>query len=244
MSVMRVAVSLQERLQPQHVGRLRLADQRGPACARFDQPDPAQDQGTQNPLAEIRLGDDQRAQLLRRHQQRLGVFFGVPVHQRMAPGQLRDLGKKMPRTLARDGHDVPQAVALADRDDAFQHDEHAGARLAGREQAGAALVAAHVAETTDARDFRFRQHREHLVPTAGECAGVVVVCHGIGARGGIAATVDNRSRGRVPIPDYHPVPAPAAKRSAGASRSRQARGVARSMMAAQFTSRGSVPKLR
>ncbi len=62
------AVSAQEILQAQQVGRLRLADQHRSAGAGLDERDPAQDQCADDAFAKVRFGDDQRAQLFRRHQ--------------------------------------------------------------------------------------------------------------------------------------------------------------------------------
>jgi hypothetical protein len=52
-----------------------------PARAGLDQRHAAQDQRAHDALAEVGLGDDQRAQLLGRHDQRLDVFVGVAIDQ-------------------------------------------------------------------------------------------------------------------------------------------------------------------
>src|SRR5205823_11122543 len=108
---MRRTVPLQKSLQTQHTGRLRLTDQRGPAGAGFDEPDPTQDQGADDALAKIRLGDDQRAQLFRWHQQRLDVSLGVRVDQGVASGEGRDFGDEMASTASPKGCDMAEAVA-------------------------------------------------------------------------------------------------------------------------------------
>ena len=85
---------------------MRLTNQHGPAAAGFDETDPAQDQGADDTFTEVGLGDDQRAQLSRHHQKRLGAFFSVPVHEGVAPGEGRNFGDKLTRTPTRDGHDM------------------------------------------------------------------------------------------------------------------------------------------
>ncbi len=72
------------------------ADQHRAADAALDQADPAQDQRAHDALAELGLGDQQRAQFLRRDQQRLDVALGMAVDQRDAAGELADLGQKLP----------------------------------------------------------------------------------------------------------------------------------------------------
>ena len=73
-----------------------------PPVAALDQIDPAQDQRAHDALAEFGLGDQQRAQLIRRNQQRLDVALGMAVDQREAAGKLADLGEKLPRPLVDD----------------------------------------------------------------------------------------------------------------------------------------------
>ena len=118
------------------VGRLRPPDQHRPAGAGLDQPDAAQDQRAHDALAEVGLGDDQRAQLLRRRRAAPRRRPPRAVDQRRrGPTACRPRPMNWPRPWRDDRHDVAQAVALADRDRALQHDEHAGPGLAGGEQA-------------------------------------------------------------------------------------------------------------
>jgi hypothetical protein len=58
--------------------RGRIADQHRAAVAALDQRDPAQDQRARDALAEIGLGDQQRAQVRRIDQQHLDVGLGRP----------------------------------------------------------------------------------------------------------------------------------------------------------------------
>ena len=129
---MRMVVAAQEVLQAQELRGIRLAHEHGTAGAGFEQPDPAQDQRADDALAEGGLGDDQRAQLRRRHEERLDILFGDGVRQRVATGQERHLAGKLPRLEAHDGNRKAMAVALTDRHDALQHDEHARAPVRPR----------------------------------------------------------------------------------------------------------------
>ena len=78
------------------------ADQHRPADAALDQADAAQDQRAHDALAEIGFGDQQRAQFVRRDQQRLDIALGMAVDQRDAAGELADLGQKLPGALVDD----------------------------------------------------------------------------------------------------------------------------------------------
>ena len=172
--MMRMAVAGEKALQPHHVAERGRADQHRTADAALDQADPAQDQRAHDALAEIGFGDQQRAQPLRRNQQRLDVALGVAVDQRDAAGELADLGEKLAGPLIDHRRDVAEAVALGDRDMARQHDEHAGPGLAGLEQRLAVLEAAQFAEPAHARDFVRRQRRKGLLVARkrkGNCAG-------------------------------------------------------------------------
>ena len=145
--------------------RIRRPDQHRAADAALDHADPAQDQRAHDALAEIGFGNQQRAQSLRRNQERLDVALGVAVDQRGAAGELTDFGEKLTRSLVDHRRDVTEAIALGNRDMAGQHDEHARSGLAGLEQHLAVLVGSDIAEPAHARDFLRRQRRECLLMT-------------------------------------------------------------------------------
>lgn len=94
--MMRLAVAGEEALQPHHACRMRRTDQHHAADAALEQIDPAQDQRAHDALAEFGLGDQQRAQPLRRQQQRLDIAFGAAVDQRRPSGELAQLRPKLP----------------------------------------------------------------------------------------------------------------------------------------------------
>ena len=137
---MRNAVAGEEALQADDAAGILRPDQHRTADAALDQADPAQDQRAHDALAEIGFGDQERAQSLRRNQQRFDVAFGMAVDQRDAARELADLGEKLTRPLIDHRRDMAKAVALGDRDMAGQHHEHAGSGLAGLEQPFAVLV--------------------------------------------------------------------------------------------------------
>ena len=171
--MVRLAVARQEILQPRHVAERRRADQHHTAGPALDQIDPAQDQRAHDALAEFGLRDQQRAQLIRRNQQRFDVALGMAVDQREAAGKLADLSEKLPRPLVDDRGDMAKAVALGDRDGAGQHHEHAGTDLAGFEQGVAVPVGAKLPETAHPLDFGIRERRKGLLMARkrdGSCA--------------------------------------------------------------------------
>ena len=141
------------------------------------QADPAQDQRAHDPLAEVRFGDDQRAQLIGRHEQRLDIVVRVRIHQRGATGERPDLAEELAMAVRDERHDVSQPVALAQRHPAAENDEHPGTGLAGGDEALAARVASRRPEAADARDLGIRQLRKHLM-APGHDPGGGIVGHG------------------------------------------------------------------
>jgi hypothetical protein len=79
-----MAVAAQEILQPVQRGIAAVADQHRPAALAFEQADAAQDQRAHDPLAEVGLGDQQRAQPLGRDHQDFAVGGRGRVDQRGA----------------------------------------------------------------------------------------------------------------------------------------------------------------
>ena len=175
--LMRTGIAGQEVLQSPQLGRFRPSHQHRAAGAGFDQCHPTQYQRADNTLAKVCLGDDQRAQLGRRHKNRLQILLGIRVYQRVAAGKLSDLAGKLSSPQAHNGNHATHAVTLAERQSALQYDEHAWASFAGREQAGAALKASHGAKPADARDLRVGKHRKHLIASVRDF-GRRIVGHG------------------------------------------------------------------
>ncbi len=77
-----MAVAAQGGLQPDDLGRVRLADQHGATVLALDQRHATQDQGPDQALAQVGLSDDQRAELAGRPVQRLYGPGCLGLHQR------------------------------------------------------------------------------------------------------------------------------------------------------------------
>ncbi len=159
------AIAGEKALQPNDAAAIRRPDQHRAADAALDQADPAQDQSAHDALAEIGLRHQERAQPIRRNQQRFDLALGVAVDQRDAARELADLADELPRPLIDHRGDVAEAIALGDRNMARQHHEQAGAGLAGFEQAFAIAEMARLAEPAHPRDLLRRQAREGLLET-------------------------------------------------------------------------------
>ena len=228
--MMRLAVARQKILQPRHVAERGRADQHRAADAALDQVDPAQDQRAHDALAEIGFGDQERAQFLRRNQQRLDLALGMAVDQRDAAGELADLGQELPRPLIDDRRDMAEAVALGDRDMARQHHEHARPRLAGFEQHFAVLVDAHLAEPAHAVDFVRRQRRKGLLRARKRKGGRVEWID----RGVVCGHVDTRIPQNESRTGYRPGPFPLASSSAASASSEGAEPASLRPLACDF----------
>jgi hypothetical protein len=88
----------------------------------FDQSDTAENQGAHDPLAEVGLRDEQRAQLLRRNDEGVDRTLGVRVDEGRASGQLRQLAEEAAGFVCDDRVTPTQLVApthddLARKDD-------------------------------------------------------------------------------------------------------------------------------
>ena len=125
----------------------------GTADAALDQADPAQDQRAHDALAEIGFGDQQRAQFLRRDQQRLDLAFGMAVDQRDAAGELADLGQELARPLIDHRRDMAEPVALGDRDMPDSTTNMPGPGLPVSNSVSPCLIGAQLAEAAHAVDF-------------------------------------------------------------------------------------------
>src|SRR5262249_1078221 len=133
-------VSGKKILEAQKLRRLWPADQHRAAGAGFDQSNATQDQRAHDPLAKVRLGDDQRAQLLGWHEQRLDIIVRMSVNERRTTRQRSALAEKLAMGVRDERNDMTQSVALAQRDAALQDDEHAGPGLACGNQSLAADI--------------------------------------------------------------------------------------------------------
>ena len=158
-----MAVARQESFQPEDVGVAVPADDDRAAGAGLDQADPPQDQRAHDPLAELRLGDEQGAQPVRRDHQRLDLAQRMGVDQRRLARQLGELADEGARAV---GDDELARVAVpavpGDVDLAGQDQGQSVAALAGTHQHVAVGESAKAAEAPKPLDFRRRQRRIHL----------------------------------------------------------------------------------
>jgi hypothetical protein len=161
--LVRLEVAREERLQPDKMGRSSGTDEHGAARTGLEQPRATQDERAHDPLAQVRFRDDQRAQLFGRHQHGLAIVFGVGIHERMAPRELRDFARELAAALRHDWNAVAHPVALADGDASLDDQEHSRCRLAGGEQARATREPHHATESLDPLDLAVGQHGKHLV---------------------------------------------------------------------------------
>ena len=132
--MVRMAVAGEEIPKPQHVGRMGRADQHKAAGRALDEADPPQDERADDALAEIGLGDQERADLGRWNEDGFHLSLRPAVDQRIAAGELADLGEELPGALLEDRRDVAKPVALRDGDMAGKQHEHARRRPAGFEE--------------------------------------------------------------------------------------------------------------
>jgi hypothetical protein len=159
----RMAVARQEALQHHEPGVTAVADQNRAARALFDQRHAPQNQRAHDALAQFGLGDDQRAQLVRRNQQSVDRVDSHAVDQRGPTGQLTDFSEKMLGAMFCNQNFAPDAIALVNLHAPTQHHKHAWAGVAGFEQQLTGFPVAHFAESAQTIDFRAGEFGEHLM---------------------------------------------------------------------------------
>ena len=96
-----VTVAPQEIDEAEDVAVRLIADDDRPGTG-FDQADPAQDQGAHDAFANVGLGDEQRAEAVRRDDHGLNVRQRIDVNQRRTARQLRELSHEGAATVDRD----------------------------------------------------------------------------------------------------------------------------------------------
>ncbi len=161
-AIVRVGVARQEPDQAQHVAIPRPADDDRPAGAGLDEPDAAQDERAHDALAELGLGDEQRAQSLRRNQQRLDVAPGVGIDERGTAGQLGEFAHERPDVVRDDNLRHRRLAPAGDGGVARENDRKAVAGFAEPHDRSARIEAAQLAEAPQPVDLGGLEHREHL----------------------------------------------------------------------------------
>ncbi len=92
-------------------------------------------------LAQVGLGDHERAQPFGCNQERFHVTERDAIDEGRCPRQLSDFGSELADTMLDERKLMAKAVAAHDPDCACKHNEHAGRRLASLEQPRAVAIA-------------------------------------------------------------------------------------------------------
>ena len=193
--VVGISVALEEVAQAQHRGRLRIANQDRARRMALEETDPPQDQRADDALAEIGLRNDQRAQLLRRNEQRLERVLRIRIDSACRPDSDATSATKWPRwRRGGDADTRPSPLRCVTTTVPSRTTNMPGAGSPAANSRSPGPVAADGAELADACDLAVGQHRVHLVlagrrrlsavaRTLLHCAGVVDHGGGFGNNG-------------------------------------------------------------
>lgn len=162
----RIAVAIEEALEPQHVRIVGAADNDRATDAGLKHFGAAQDQGSHDPLAEFGLGDQQCAHLLRIKEQRLARPARHRVRERRPTGELRSLTENAAGPEAGNELALAQSVVPANIDRAVEDQRQAGPDFADRGQRLARRQTVHHAESAGALDIVGVQRRIDLIVPA------------------------------------------------------------------------------
>src|SRR5258707_61267 len=110
-ALMRMSVAAEKALQTKHVAVLSTADDHRPARPRLQKADAAQNERAHDPLAEFRLGDQQRPQSIRRDDQGLDGFARACIDQCRPASELRQLAQELAGAMGDDGCAVAQVTS-------------------------------------------------------------------------------------------------------------------------------------
>jgi hypothetical protein len=158
--VVRIAIPGEKALNPDYVRGAGRADQDGAGGATLKQGHSSEDERAHDALAELRFGDQQRAQTLGGNEQALDIAPCCAVGDRRAPRKLTGLAREVTCALFDHWRHMAQAVALDDRHEALEHDEHAGAELSSLEQLLPVGVVAQRSIAPQSVDFARSQRRK------------------------------------------------------------------------------------
>ena len=174
--MMRIAVPGEKALNPDHVRGVRRADQHGAGGAAFEQGHASKNERPHDALAEVGFGDQESTQAFGRDEQCLDVALRRSVDKRRARGKLADVREELTGALLGDRRHVAQAVALADRHLALEHDEHARADLSRFNEFLAIRIFAQRPVSSQSIDFLRRQLRKRFL-VARDLRGVDGIGH-------------------------------------------------------------------
>ncbi len=161
--MVRMSAPAEEVLEPQHVAVIGAADDDRPGPG-LDQTDAAEDQRAHDLLAEFRLRHQQRAELLRRNDERLDRSLGVGVDQGRAAGELGHLAHERAGAVGDDRVATIELVAPSDGDLAREDDGQPVTDLADLHEGLARAIRPELPEPAQPVDLRRLEGREHLLP--------------------------------------------------------------------------------
>ena len=160
--MVRIAVPGEKPLEADHVRGPCSADQHGAGRAALQQSHPPKNERPHDALAEFGFSDQERTQAFGRDQQSFDVALGRPVDKRRACGKLADIGEELAFALLGDRRQMAQPVALGQRHQALEHDEHAGTDLSRFEQFLAVGIFAYRPVAPQSVDLRRGQRGKRL----------------------------------------------------------------------------------
>src|SRR5262245_41402807 len=164
----RMTVAAEKPLQSKHIAVPAAADDHRSTGSRLEPADATQYQGAHDPLAQLRLRDQQCPQLVRRDDEGLHRSSRLGVSERWPAGEVSKLPHERPCAVRHDRHAVAQSVASDDLDLPSKDNGQPGTDLAYLCQRRPGLIRADLAESTHALDLERLQNGEHLVASSVE----------------------------------------------------------------------------
>ncbi len=166
---MRMTVAAQKALKPQHVAILSVAKDDRSACAGFQDRDAAQNQRAHDAFAKFGFADHQRAQSLRRNDERVYGLLRNSIGQRRAAGQLREFPHEITGTVDDNGRRAFDIATVGDCNLAGEDNHQAGSDLTACQQRFSGRERAQFAEPADALDLqRIEAGKNLIMPLLGD----------------------------------------------------------------------------
>src|SRR5215469_2091484 len=162
-ALMRVAIAAEKALQTKDVAVFRTADDHQSARPRLQETNATQNEGSHDPFAKFRLGDQQCPQSIRRYDQGVNEFARARIRQCRPAGELRQLAQEPAGAMRRNVYAVAQVIVPGDLDLTSQNDAQPSGDVADLGQRFANLKGAHLAEPPDTLDLERLEHGEHLL---------------------------------------------------------------------------------
>ena len=130
-----IAIAPEEALQPDEIGRRRIADENRADPSVLNETDPAQDECAHDDLAHLGGADHEGANMRRVERQRDAAFSTRAAGgERLPPGDLAYLARELSNAMACDCGLAIETVTTRDIDRTFEHDPNRGVALARFEE--------------------------------------------------------------------------------------------------------------